>query len=203
MFYSLHITLAVALMTSTIASDVIDFEVVSFATETHYINKKKIKVNNTYFDELFKKSFQVEDSNEISTYNAPKVFRNNIRFNQCNDDVFKTHRKYDVMGDNDYHWVTYNQELCAPVFPEHVIYNYVSHWDSGQKNRITPLHWDRNYGFLTCYSGLKYVILYPPSQLHMLYLQEDNNKTGLPFIIEEPINRTKFPKTNEAKALCY
>ena len=55
---------------------------------------------------------------------------------------------------------------------------FMGHWDSKKKNKITPMHWDRDDGFLWCYGGLKYVFLYPPSERHLLYLQKPGTTGG-------------------------
>ena len=167
------------------------FNVVSYndPLQTNYTNDRKIKIDESYFDKFFKQSIPIEESLSVDIYDRPKVFRN-LDFTGCHDtDVIRQHKEEDV----DYHWITFSYEYCVPYFANipnnYNLEMFMGHWDSGKKNRITPLHWDRDPGLLWCYSGLKYVFLFPPWQQYLLYLHKPGttggSSTTVPFLIEE------------------
>lgn len=191
------------LMTLVVAVKSLDFEVVSYVRGSNYVNKKKIKLNNSYFHDFFVRSKPIEESNIVDAYDTPRIFRG-LDFTGCRDsDILKRHTEEDV----DYHWITISYEFCVPFFANiqnnYNLEMFMGHWDSKKKNKITPMHWDRDDGFLWCYGGLKYVFLYPPSERHLLYLQQPGttggSSTTIPFLIEEN-NRKDYPKFYKATA---
>lgn len=196
-----RIIILFALFSCYIDAATIEFEVVSFVQNTNYTNKKKIQISHDFFDSFFKRSIKIEEAKDMIFHKEPRIFRG-INLNGCVDsEVYSTFKEDEV----DYHWITKSNNFCIPTLG--YINNkrgdiFVGHWDSGKKNRITPLHFDVDHGLLWCYSGLKYVFLFPPDQHDLLSLGKlgvtGGSTTTIPFIIEEA-NKKNFPKFFKAK----